>query len=234
MEIESRTTFLYGLLGRRLSREKRAWLGNTLAVCRSLFQQNDFLDSFSTAGRRLGRLPLSLVAEEESKLARHGIRCPLGGWGIDELGRSLLLLNASLRLSECEFVRLVETCYRRGEGRERQAVLRALSFLPKPESLLPIALDACRSDIRPLFEAIACENPYPAACFPELNFNQMVLKALFTGIGLHRILDLDRRITPELIRMAEDYASERRAAGRPISADIGLLIQAKEVRHEAV
>ena len=56
-------------------------------------------------------------------------------------------------------------------------------------------------------EAIACENPYPARYFPELNFNQMVLKALFTGVALARIIGCDGRVTSELSRMAADYAS---------------------------
>ena len=48
---------------------------------------------------------------------------------------------------------------------------------------------------------------------PEPNFNQMVLKALFTDVRLERIVGLDGRLTPELSRMAAAYASERRAAG---------------------
>ena len=85
-------------------------------------------------------------------------------------------------------------------------------------------MDACRSHIQPLFEAIACENPYPARHFPELNFNQMVLKVLFTGVALDRVVGLQARVTPELQRMAADYASERRAAGRSIPPDIWRLI----------
>jgi hypothetical protein len=77
--------------------------------------------------------------------------------------------------------------------------------------------------VDPVFEAIACENPYPAAYFPELNFNQMVLKAAFIGIALERILGLDARVTPELSRMGSDYASERRAAGHPVPADLSRL-----------
>jgi hypothetical protein len=51
----------------------------------------------------------------------------------------------------------------------------------------------------------------------------MVLKTLFLGVALERILGLDRRKTAELARMAEDYASERKAAGRSVPADIGRL-----------
>jgi hypothetical protein len=48
----------------------------------------------------------------------------------------------------------------------------------------------------------------------------MVLKALFLDVPLARIIGLDGRRTPDLTRMARDYAAERRAAGRPVSADL--------------
>ena len=75
-----------------------------------------------------------------------------------------------------------------------------------------------------MFEALACENPYPAAHFPERNFNQMVLKALFNSIELSRIDGLSGRRNAELSRMARDYAAERRAAGRAVPADIDAAI----------
>ena len=39
-------------------------------------------------------------------------------------------------------------------------------------------------------------------------FNQLVLKAMFTGVALERIVGLSRRVNPELSRMARDYAAE--------------------------
>ena len=72
--------------------------------------------------------------------------------------------------------------------------------------------------------AIACENPFPAAYFPETSFNHMVLKAVFTEVALARILGLATRRSPELARMATDYASERTAAGRSVPADLALVM----------
>jgi len=155
-----------------------------------------------------------------SRLQAVGVTWPVGGWGLDELGRATLLLLAAERLAARELLDLVEECYRRGDSRERQAIVRAMSLVPEPERFLEIGVDACRTHVQPLFEAIACENPYPAAYFPDLNFNQMVLKALFIGVALERIVGLAGRVTPELGRMAGDYASERRAAGRSVPADI--------------
>lgn len=197
----------------------RGWLERSTAAGRP-FDRSAFLDAFTTAARVLGKAGLPATAEESAKLAALGIDWPVSAWGVDEWGRVTLLLLTSTQLPDAELEQIVSDCYQHGDSRERQAVLRALPLLPEPERFLAIAVEACRSHIQPVFEAIACENPYPAAHFPELNFNQVVLKALFTGVALERIIGLDGRVTPELAGMANDYASERRAAGRSVPADI--------------
>lgn len=213
------------LLDRRLSLPGRPWFAQATAHFGTPFDDEAFTGAFVAAARRLGRAPLGITPEEEGQLRALTIDWPVSGWGLDELGRITLLLLASAHLPDGELKVLVEGCYQHGENRERQAILRALPLLPKAERFLPLAVEACRTNIQPIFEAIACENPYPATYFPEPNFNQMVLKALFIGVALGRIVGLDHRVTPDLIRMAKDYASERRAAGRSISADIPYLTE---------
>ena len=211
------------LVERRTEPLAREWLARTSAAAGAEPDRGALLEAFTAATRRLGRARLAPTEEEIARLAGVGVSWPIGTWGADELGRATLLNSAAAHWPEAEVEALVEACYRQGDGAERQAVLRALPLLPAPERFLEIAVDACRSHIQPLFEAIACENPYPALHFPELNFNQMVLKALFTGVALARILAFEGRVTPELGRMAADYASERRAAGRSVPPDIGRL-----------
>lgn len=216
-------TLLRELAERRIEPPARDWLARQSAAIAGTADRGALLEAFTAATRRLGRARLSPTEEELSRLRGAGVGWPVGTWGADELGRAALLVAAASHWPGAELEALVEECYRRGDGAERQAVLRALPLLPAPERFVEIAVDACRSHIQPLFEAIACENPYPARHFPELNFNQMVLKALFTGVALARILGLEGRVTPELSRMAADYASERRAAGRAVPPDIGRL-----------
>jgi hypothetical protein len=211
------------LVERRIEPPSREWLARTSAAIGAAPDRGALLEAFTAATRRLGRARLAPTEEEEARLVGAGVRWPIGTWGADELGRVALLAAAAAHWPEAELEALVEECYRQGDGAERQAVLRALPLLPALERFLEIAVDACRSHIQPLFDAIACENPYPALHFPELNFNQMVLKALFTGVALARILGLAGRVTPELGRMAAGYASERRAAGRSVPPDIGQL-----------
>ncbi|MGK4007281.1 EboA domain-containing protein [Sorangium sp. So ce1036] len=182
-----------------------------------------FLATFTAAARVLGKAPLGLEAAEREALAGAGFTGAADGWSLDELGRMTMITLVSRRLPAPELELLLETCYQQGDSRERQAVLRALPFVPGAERFVALAIEACRTNELPIFEAIACENPYPAACFPDLNFNQMVLKAMFMGVALARIVGLERRRSSELARIAEDFASERRAAGRSVPGDIGLL-----------
>jgi hypothetical protein len=185
------------------------------------YDRAGFLEAFTAVGRRLGKSAIGFFPDERVGLGTVG---SLDGWTADVLGRAGLLLVVSAGVPEVEFEALVNACFDQGELGERRAVLRALSLLPKPERFVPLAVEACRSHVQVLFEAIACENPYPAAYFPELNFNQLVLKVLFLGISVERIVGFQSRLTAELARMARAYESERRAAGRSVPADIGLLV----------
>lgn len=210
------------ILGPRVPPRASGWLDEVLVRAGVAPDRDSLQEAYATAARRLGRAPLELGAGERAVLSGAGITWPVDTWGVDGLGRVVLLLAAAAWPAG-EFGALVEGCYRQGDTRERQAVLRALPLLPDPERFLPLATDACRSSVQPVFEAIACENPYPARHFPEHAFNHMVLKALFLGIGLERILGWTERWTPELRRMAADYASERRAAGRSVPGDVSRL-----------
>jgi hypothetical protein len=119
---------------------------------------------------------------------------------------------------------VAQALFEGGELGEQESLLRTLALLPEPARFVEIGLLACRTNARRVFEAIACDNAYPERHFSELSFNQMVLKAIFIEVPVARIEGLERRNGPELARMARAYASERRAAGRPVPSDIALIL----------
>lgn len=223
MAASALATLLHELLESRLDESGRRWWAG--AVSSLAGGGGELAERFTGASRRVGKRALALGAPERTRLAREGVDWPVTHWAMDDLARvTLLLLSAGARPAHHD---VVETCYREGDNRERQAVLYALPLLPEPETFVDLAVEACRTHVQPVFEAIACENPYPARSFPERAFNQMTLKAVFTGVALERIVGLRSRVTEELARMAADYASERRAAGRPVPSDLDLLMAAK-------
>jgi hypothetical protein len=186
--------------------------------------QAALLEAYSRTTKELGRAHIELDEGERQQLNAVGVTWSLSRWAIDDLGRIVILLSAAERLVPEHTEDLLETLFMTGDTRERQALLRALPLLHQSDRLVALGVEACRSSVQPIFEAIACENPYPASNFPDANFDQMILKALFIGVSLERVVGLDARISPELKRMASDYASERRAAGRSVPHDISRII----------
>jgi hypothetical protein len=208
------------VLTSRLPEEPASWFRQALHKVRAKGEATDaFLIMWSGAGRRLGQAKIGAPSEDEQRLAFFP-----EGWGADELGR-VLLLQAALgaRLPEAHAA-LVNELYATGDLRERQAVLRALPHLPAPERFVAVGVEAVRNHAIPVVEAIACENTFPARHFSDEEFNQLVLKCLFSDVSLRRVRGLARRVTPELRRMVEAYANERRAAGRPVPQDAALVL----------
>jgi hypothetical protein len=217
--------FLVELLQRRLNDLSWQWFQDALRTAVVPLQEGRLLSAYTAISRKLGKTVLQLDPSEKQRLREVNPLLSLDHWGADEAGRAALLLTLSENISNpVHYAELVRACYENGDSREQQSWLRSLSLLPDCEVFVDAATDACRTNIMPLFESIACENPYPFRHFPELNFNQMVLKGLFNDIGISRIVGLEERFNPELSRMADDYVSEREAAGRHVPPSIWLVI----------
>lgn len=177
---------------------------------------------FASVPRRLGasadERPFSSAAAELGALARPH-------WSLGDYTRAALVSAALDQLPEAEQPGFVLQLFEAGEMGEQVSLLRTLTLLPGPERFVEVGLQACRANALDVFEAMVCENPFLALHFPPLNFNQAVMKAIFQGVSVRRIEGLETRITPELQRMAAGYASERRAAGRPVPVDVDYITQ---------
>ena len=192
---------------------------------------DELCSTYTQVATRVGTSALSL--DPEAPESRHRTQPVFGHWTVADAARGALLLTLAEKSSGADpFVAAAIACYERGDSTEQRSWLKSTAVLPLPVRFLPTVIDACRTNILPLFEAVACENPYPAQHFPDRNFNQLVLKALFNGVALSRILGLPGRLNAELARMAGDYADERRAAGRSVPADIRLAMQENRVTEE--
>lgn len=214
--------FVQAVLRTRLDASGARWLAGAEATAST----DALCDAYTAAPRHIGNGPIALTADERVRLRALAPNLSCEHWSIADVARSALLIAAARRLDPERYVDTATECFERGDAGEQQSWLRTISLLPDAGRFRPLAIDACRTNILPLFEAIACENPYPSAEFPERNFNQMVLKALFNGVALTRIAGLRQRANAELARMAGDYAAERRAAGRPVPSDIHLAMEA--------
>jgi hypothetical protein len=203
---------LLELIRRHAKPEAARWLETALGELTGPNGRAQLHLSFASAGRKVGSAALPALAAATLGPA---IAPQIAGRGLDEVARVALALTAP---------DAVPALYLQGDQREKQAVLRALPLFPDPAQFLELAVESVRSSVQTIFEAIACENSFPAEHFSDAQLNQLVLKALFNEVPIARILGLGRRIQPELIRMVQGYAAERRAAGRPVPADIDVII----------
>jgi hypothetical protein len=219
MRLEIVRSWLIGRFG-----AQGEWLADGMARVRAGAGGEPLATLVSRCGQRLGRAAIALAPCDAGCLAQARVPLPPGAWDADELGRVLLLLAAAAGTRPDELPGLVEELFRTGDVRERRALLRCLPHLPGPARFAPLGEEALRNSAVPVLEAMACDNPFPAAHLPDVAFNQMVMKCLSHGLPLGRIMGLAGRINAELQRMVGAAARERRAAGRPVSPDVDLVL----------
>jgi hypothetical protein len=152
----------------------------------------------------------------------------IAAWSAGDAGRACLLLAAGLddasEAADEQQARQVAELFRAGDEGERVSLVRALCLLSTPCAAVATARQAGRINSLRLYAGLALDNPFPAACYGERDFNQVVLKCLFNGLPIGRIDSLDQKANPELSRMCQDYFDERVAAGRAVPSDIYLAL----------
>jgi hypothetical protein len=201
-----------------LDPQARTWLAQTLGDAALLGSETRFRVAYAQATRKLARSVDAGATTREQTVDLAGTNAPEDD--LVERVRRRLLGALLAHTPAAEHEARLSSLYRSGEQREQVGVLRALAHLERPERFVTLAIEACRTNSLVVFGAIAHDNPYPATHFPELHFNQLVLKSIFVGLSVVRIVGLRERAGVELARMVREYASERSAAGRSVPEDV--------------
>lgn len=193
------------------------WLTDQCALLETSGSERDLHIFLGMAPRKLGKADLSPTTEEAQAADRAYPGWTIDGWSVDGAARVLGLL---IFKPERPFAEMFKDLRRTSDAAEMIALYRGLPVYPEPTSLFFEVGEGLRSNLRPVFEAIAHHNPYPRDHFEEHRWNHMVLKALFVETELSPIMGLEERANPELARILIHYAAERHAAGRPITPEL--------------
>ncbi|MBC7000071.1 EboA domain-containing protein [Cytophaga sp. FL35] len=132
-----------------------------------------------------------------------------------EISRIYLLIKV-LKTDATFFQPKVANLIQVADTGELITFLKFVSLLPNAKDYNHVAVEALRTNIATVFEAISMGNPYPARFFNDQQWNQMYLKAAFMQLDLSQILEVDARANKDLARIISDYAHERWAASREI------------------
>lgn len=217
-----------------ISESAKKWFGRIYDDFEHAFDRNKFAAAYAGVRRRFGQSEITFHSEDEYFPFERQLM-PSYRTTVDEVGRACLLLRATACLSSEESYELIRETYQHGDNFEQRALLRTLPFFPDPRRYVSIAIEACRCNVKTVFEAIACDNIYPFKYFPDSNFNHMVLKSLFIGSPLKSVVGLNERLNPQLHQMVVDFVSEYKIAGRVLPADIALITpNLASSSHEAI
>lgn len=171
--------------------------------------------AFSMAPRKTGKERLRLTEEQEASLREAYPHHQFHTWTADRLARVWLLLQADAS-DPGHYQQCLDELFRSAEMNELVALYSALPFLSWPETWAHRCTEGIRSNIGTVLEAIMCNNPYPSLFLDDAAWNQLVLKAVFTGKDLDQVVGLQDRANQELAWSLSDLARERWAAGRPV------------------
>lgn len=203
---------IYQILTTNADKEAIDWLnGKTIALessnaARDLFMTYSLLASKfdKTKGVNYGENPNKTIGVFKT----HGA-------DILQVAR-IYLLTKVLELNPDFYIREVAKIIEVADTTELETFLRYLTLLPASESFKNTAVEALRTNISTIFDAITLDNTYPALYFNDQQWNQMYLKAAFMERDLSRIPSVDERANADLTRIISDYAHERWAASRKI------------------
>ncbi|PUZ27624.1 hypothetical protein GA0116948_10379 [Chitinophaga costaii] len=210
------------LLITQLQEKGLAWLQQqqAKALISEGFQQWNL--TFVALPRHAGKQTVVLADDQLAAMARLVPGFTPRHWPADRLARAWWLLQWPAASQEA-YVRSISTLFHTGSMEELTALYSCLPLLAWPESWVAQTAEGIRSNIGDVLEAIMLHNPYPARYLPVPAWNQLVLKAFFTGKPVVEITGLQERNNPDLQQMLHDYAAERKAAGRTVDPQLSLL-----------
>lgn len=211
---------LSDILRRTASSEALSWLEGEIASLRRDFNRRRFYFAFSGVSRHFDKKARIAVSPETfGAIQEEAPGLSVAGWDEFRLARVMLLLILAEQ-APVDYRETLEAVLGSADLREQVAIFSAFPLLPEPEFLVPLAREASRTNIVDVFDAIALDNPFPAAHFPEEAWNQLVLKALFISRPLYRMEGIDDRANATLAEALSNLAHERWAAGRPVSPEL--------------
>ncbi len=207
------TKELKSIVYRTLDKATTDWIDQKIATIIANESAKDLYLTYSLLSHKISSDKLLDVKDIDNKNLSKYLR--IQSATILQMSR-IYLLSKVLEESSEYFESKVANLIQVADTAELETFLKFLILLPNPENYKQAAVEALRTNIATVFEAISVYNPYPSEYFNDQQWNQMYLKAAFMQQDLSRILDIDKRANADLTRIISDYAHERWAASRDV------------------
>ncbi|MEM9000071.1 MAG: EboA domain-containing protein [Bacteroidota bacterium] len=205
------------IIGENLDTESQKWLFDKIAQIIAQKSVRELYLTYSLCNTKIAAVAtVKMTAVDDSALKNYLV---LKEANLLEISRVCLLakvLDADRDFFKDKVANLIQVA----DTKELETFLKYLILLPDAGYFQHVAVEALRTNIATIFDAISLHNPYPAQFFNEQQWNQMYLKAAFMQRDLGEIIAIDERANQALAKIISDYAHERWAASRDIDPEI--------------
>lgn len=220
--MKSASNELISLLTKQLRDNQAQGWGKLEQALRELhldFSNRRFFHLFAISPRWFDQRQNDVAGHQSEWLALdpYGV---LRSWQYPQLARLLVLLHVATGQTSERYVASVNELYRTADVNELILLGQSLAFLPDAGLFLDRARESARSNIVPVFSAIAHRSDYARRFFDHVAWNQLILKAAFLAVPIWNIPGLKERNNPELVTMLRHYVAERQAARRSVPWDL--------------
>lgn len=205
------STTIETLLSKNLTTEEHKWLTKAITTISEQKTARKLYLNYSLTSSKIHKNSLVDFTGTNEKLKDY-----LKKQQTNTVALARIYLLISALESDSSFKDAVKNLIQIADKSELETFLKYLVFLPNPKDYQFAAVEALRTNISTVFEAISRYNPYPAEYFTDQQWNQMYLKAAFMQLDLSTIEQIDERANADLARIISDYAHERWAASREI------------------
>ncbi len=200
------------------------WLEKQSELIRNEEGSTNFVKTFSLIPRKLSSEKSLLNYEDTNYLSSILAGWSPKEWTLVRLVRVWITMQVK-DSNPLNYQQKFDLLFDNAEMNELASLYSALPFLSYPQIWKGRCAEGIRSNIGTVLESILYENPYPSNCLDEAAWNQLVMKAFFTGKDMLRITGLFERNNSNLARILRDFAAERQAAGRPVPDHLWELVE---------
>ncbi len=204
------------ILASNVSNEEFLWLENIIFVSR---ENERILQTAFIAMPKYIKNTAVVLDPEIKKQFLANVNFSPDGWSLDKFARALIILHFNPE-NEKNYIDRLNPLFESAEMNELAALNSFIPLLSYPKNWLTQAKEAVRSNMGPVFDAIAFNNPYPSEHFDEASWNLLVLKTIFCGKSIRNIHGLKERANQKLAHMISDFAHARWAADKTISPEV--------------
>ncbi|MGB5781191.1 MAG: EboA domain-containing protein [Eudoraea sp.] len=200
------------ILGNSVSEETHTWIENKLDLIIKSKSAKELYLSYSLLAGKIDTAKKPRIQGINQELQEYLIAQNADLLQIARIYLLSKVLESDLAYFSIKVANLIQVA----DTGELETFLKFLILLPNTGDYNQVGVEALRTNIGIIFDAIALNNPYPSIYFNDQQWNQMYLKAAFMERNLGEIVDVEKRANKDLARIISDYAHERWAASRDI------------------